>query len=759
MRDVTINVGPSRCFVEYGKLDPSYRYQVEYELKQFCRKDLSHFKYDFRSKRYQLAAEYWIRDAVKQILYIPGPFRKSLQERLTRSGYNVILNNLETEEPKRMVFRNNPKFKVRPKQEGAIDFLVNHKNTRRGLELQTGCLIGSTVVNFNRASKGFQITMEMAYKKFNGIPSIGRYWDKGIETFVRSFDGEKIRLHNVEDIVYSGEKEVFELVLENGLSITGTANHKIMTDGGFVELSKCVGLEVMCDQLTPEKVGRKPKLRDRMINVSGNHPYARPYQKPWKSFRVTEHILIYEACVNGFKDVETFKDALVGGNIEGFEFVDTSKYVVHHKDHDHHNNEPSNLEKMLRSEHAKLHNHDAGKYFNQGVPKYSKVVSITPKGVQKTYDICCAKPHHNFVANGMVVHNSGKTFCSIRSAYLIGKVTMVVVDGMLDQWEGALKEQTYIPDKDVFIIQGFPSLKKLFKLEHKPKFIIASLATMRNYVKYGGDYRTLPRYDEFVKIFGIGTKIVDEAHKCLHANALIDMAGDIQTNIYLTATFLTSDRALRRIFNTYFTSQMRYEGDYDRYCEIFGISYRGFISSKKTIRYGQYSHARLEKLMLWSKTTVLNVYLERYLIPCIDRFYLKKEKPGKKKCLIFFALKQTIREVRKYLQKKYPQLNVVTFVEDDPEENLEHGDIIISTHKGCGTGRDIKDLVTVINTISYAAETLAVQTLGRLRKLACGITPTYVDLYDMANHIHIKHWKIRSGYFRQRAKEFREFEL
>ena len=32
----------------------------------------------------------------------------------------------------------------------------------------------------------------------------------------------------------------------------------------------------------------------------------------------------------------------------------------------------------------------------------------------RTYDIECEEPYHNFVANGLVVHNSGKTLNAVR---------------------------------------------------------------------------------------------------------------------------------------------------------------------------------------------------------------------------------------------------------------------------------------------------------------------------------------------------------
>lgn len=41
--------------------------------------------------------------------------------------------------------------------------------------------------------------------------------------------------------------------------------------------------------------------------------------------------------------------------------------------------------------------------------KFQKVISVEEFGELDTYDIQCLPPHHNFVANGIVVHNSGKS--------------------------------------------------------------------------------------------------------------------------------------------------------------------------------------------------------------------------------------------------------------------------------------------------------------------------------------------------------------
>ena len=47
----------------------------------------------------------------------------------------------------------------------------------------------------------------------------------------------------------------------------------------------------------------------------------------------------------------------------------------------------------------------------------TEITSITPCGVEMTYDIEMAEDPHNYIANGFVVHNSGKTRSALRAAW------------------------------------------------------------------------------------------------------------------------------------------------------------------------------------------------------------------------------------------------------------------------------------------------------------------------------------------------------
>ena len=92
---------------------------------------------------------------------------------------------------------------------------------------------------------------------------------------------------------------------------------------------------------------KSEKIKDTWISVSSNHPYARitidkRRKSKCKSYRITLHRAIYEMNLNGFSNLEDYKDA-IKNNLPDLKFVDTKKYCIHHIDGNHYNNELTNL--------------------------------------------------------------------------------------------------------------------------------------------------------------------------------------------------------------------------------------------------------------------------------------------------------------------------------------------------------------------------------------------------------------------------------
>ena len=338
------------------------------------------------------------------------------------------------------------------------------------LEAATGCLTGDTLVRVNRAKKGFQCTLKKLYERHNAIVTKGvstfnhkingqisrnfyhKQWDLSIPTFIRSYheDENQILLTEIQNVIYSGIKKVYEFTLEDGKRLKGTLKHKILTTQGWKKLGEIKKNDlVMVDSHRPQKGlktnnVRTDKSREGLIyhpNTQGN-----------KLNRRTLHILIYEAYLNKLS-LEKFIQILKTDSkkAQNLKFVDSEKYHIHHKDQDWENNDPTNLEQLTILQHKKIHIKQTKKNFNQGKPQYVRIIKKKYLGKKETYDICCKSPHNNFTANDIVVHNSGKTVTAISIIVKRKQPTLIIVHSkeLLYQWRDAIKQFT---DEDCGLI-------------------------------------------------------------------------------------------------------------------------------------------------------------------------------------------------------------------------------------------------------------------------------------------------------------------
>ena len=103
-----------------------------------------------------------------------------------------------------------------------------------------GCLAGDTIIRVNRCSLGRKFNLKWMFNQFHdNVDKLKNFikWDLKFPTYVRSYNGKDIRLHKINDVVYSGKKELYLLELDGDTSIKATADHKIMLrSGNFIEL-------------------------------------------------------------------------------------------------------------------------------------------------------------------------------------------------------------------------------------------------------------------------------------------------------------------------------------------------------------------------------------------------------------------------------------------------------------------------------------------------------------------------------------------
>ena len=279
------------------------------------------------------------------------------------------------------------------------------------------CLSGDTVISTSRGGNGRQFTLKYLYNATNGNPDglNMKGFDPNVVTKVRSFDGKEIHLNQALKFIYSGKKEVFNLSLNDGKSLKLTADHQVMTKRGYVKLQDMTMDDlVMVDSLNAVNSGKAPK-RDGKRGAVNNlwfHPYATKVKTNKESrgytLKVRSYQAIYDAAQNGIS-LEEFVQIVKtdAKKAKSLKYVNPKITQIHHKNGDCSDDRIENLEAISKSEHSKEHGLHAN--FNQGIPSYVGIKEIVKVGIEDVYDISCNAPYHNFVANGIVVHNCGKS--------------------------------------------------------------------------------------------------------------------------------------------------------------------------------------------------------------------------------------------------------------------------------------------------------------------------------------------------------------
>lgn len=270
------------------------------------------------------------------------------------------------------------------------------------------CLTGDTVVyrhRKGRTDKGCEVTLsELWAQKHQHNSGLKRNVLRAIDEGTGKFTGSR-----VVDIVDNGVRDVFEITTAGGYVIKATDNHRFLASNGrWHELANFApGEEIAVN-------GAVVPLRTTCLDCEA--PLAKPTAircrkcaaqiSSWNHDQARRAVLNRNASATtarGRKLVQAQRKAACeacGG---------TTRLHIHHIDKDPWNCAPANLKTLCEPCHKAEHKyHDS--YGNARLHTYlsfDRIIAIVHKGEQQVYDLCMEEPHHNFVANGFISHNSG----------------------------------------------------------------------------------------------------------------------------------------------------------------------------------------------------------------------------------------------------------------------------------------------------------------------------------------------------------------
>jgi DNA helicase-2/ATP-dependent DNA helicase PcrA len=176
--------------------------------------------------------------------------------------------------------------------------------------------------------------------------------------------------------------------------------------------------------MKPRRGAGKQRAPSRKTRTVRYHPYG-TYRLRWGKYEykeVREALLAVEAAMNGMP-LEDF----VGALRHHERLSATFKYLpptaeIHHIDGNVTNNIACNLQVLTRAEHARLHRQKGN--FHVDYYRDACIVYKRDAGTRQTYDIVMEAPNNNFEANGIFVHNSGKT------TTLVARIARLARDGL-----------------------------------------------------------------------------------------------------------------------------------------------------------------------------------------------------------------------------------------------------------------------------------------------------------------------------------------
>ena len=327
---------------------------------------------------------------------------------------------------------------------------------------------------------------------------------------------------------------------------------------------------------------------------------------------------------------------------------------------------------------------------------------------------------------------TGKTFCVSYASTQLREKTIIITpnEGLKQQWIKTYEKMFDYRPKHMMNIAGSNVMEAIMNDEvEQVDVYFVNHQTLRSYMTNYNGY-ALHRFFKKIKV---GIKVYDESHMEFANILLIDFFSNTKRTWYLTATFDRSDKTESVCFRRAFDSVIAFGEQESREVVDKHVIYHIVnINSRATPKHKS-------QMIGYSGMTSISYGRYAYEVDPNQTAYvsileiLKKVKDIEGKILIFVPLIDSVDSIVKKLRKDVPDKSVAAYhskIDKEEKESAMKKDIIVSTIKSCGTGRDIPGLRTVICGEPIASKVVAAQMFGRLRPYAKDKYTYFFDIVD-----------------------------
>lgn len=318
----------------------------------------------------------------------------------------------------------------------------------------------------------------------------------------------------------------------------------------------------------------------------------------------------------------------------------------------------------------------------------------------------------------------GKTFSALAAICDIKERTLVVLKStFIEKWISDIQNTTDTTTDQIYLIQGAPSLVKLFKKLDKGelddlKFIVMSNRTYISYIHthLSGKVKYAVHPDDFYQKLGIGVKLIDEVHLDFYATYFSELFTNCKKTIALSATLVDRDPFIKRMYTTIYPPETRYKAPVmDKFITAVAVDYK--INPRvhyNTTEYNStlYSHHAFEKSIIRNKQ-LMNDYF-KMIYDILQSGYLSDYVKGEK-AVIFVISIDMANKLTEYLTSMLENHVVSRYIAVDDYDTMLASDVIVTTPQNLGTGVDLPDLKTNILTVNVDSSKTNLQVMGRLR--------------------------------------------